>query len=301
MRTKRRRSFDRQPLLPYYLLLPGFFVLAVFIVFPIGRAFSYSLFDYSPLRPRDMGFIGLENFRNILFGGGIFFRTVRNTLVYAISVTVVQFLLGFGLALTLYRMKYLTGLYRTLVFAPWAISGVLTSVIWLMVFNTSFGVINDLLLRSGIIETGIAWRSTPALAMFSVIVATTWRGIPFYAIALLASLQSIPDELFEATRVDGASSIKTFFYVTVPYLRQTIVLTTLLRFIWTFNDVDIIFSFTGGGPANSTLTLPVYITREAIRGLNFGYGSALTVCLFVILLTLSVIYLSFNKDSGDFN
>ena len=300
MRYKSNKSAARRQLVPFYLLIPGFFVIGVFVFFPILRAFSYSLHNYSLLRPQDAGFIGLDNFRNIL-NDDLFFRSVRNTLTYAISVTVAQFLLGFSLALSLREMKRGTGVYRTIVFAPWAISGVLTSVIWLMFFNTRFGAINDLLMRADIIDTAIAWRSTAFLAMFSVVVAATWRGIPFFAIALLASLQSIPHEINEAARIDGAGSLKTFFYITLPYVRETIVLTTLLRFIWTFNDVDIIYSFTGGGPANATLTLPVYITQEAIQRMNFGYGSALTVSLTIILLTLSFVYLKLNRDTGDFS
>jgi len=134
-----------------------------------------------------------------------------------------------------------------------------------------------------------------------VIVASVWRGIPYFTISLLAALSSIPEEIFESGRVDGAGPVRLFFSITLPYLREVIVLTTLLRTIWTFNDVDIVYSLTSGGPANATLTLPVYVTRNAVEYMDYGYGSTLAIGVFVVLLVFAGIYMQLGRTSDDFS
>ena len=297
MTVKRKRRASNS--FPFYLLIPAFLLLGIFVFYPVARVFGYSTWHYTALRPKETAFVGLGNFATIL-QYDLFYLSLKNSMIYAATTTVVQFLLGLWLALLLRHMKTGSGLYRTLVFAPWALSGVLTSIIWQMVFNGSFGILNDILLRLGLIKEAVVWTATPRLAMMCVIVATIWRGIPYFGISLLGAMLSIPNDLYESASIDGASGIKCFFNITLPYIKETVVLTTILRFIWTFNDVDIIHSFTGGGPNNGTLTLPIYITRETLTHLNFGYGSALTVILTLVLLVLTSIYLGAMKTSDDF-
>jgi len=297
MTAKRKRRASNS--FPFYLLIPAFLLLGIFVFYPVARVFGYSTWHYTALRPKETAFVGLGNFATIL-QYDLFYLSLKNSMIYAATTTVVQFLLGLWLALLLRHMKTGSGLYRTLVFAPWALSGVLTSIIWQMVFNGSFGILNDILLRLGLIKEAVVWTATPRLAMMCVIVATIWRGIPYFGISLLGAMLSIPNDLYESAAIDGASGIKCFFNITLPYIKETVVLTTILRFIWTFNDVDIIHSFTGGGPNNGTLTLPIYITRETLTHLNFGYGSALTVILTLVLLVLTSIYLGAMKTSDDF-
>jgi len=297
MTVKRKRRASNS--FPFYLLIPAFLLLGIFVFYPVARVFGYSTWHYTALRPKETAFVGLGNFATIL-QYDLFYLSLKNSMIYAATTTVVQFLLGLWLALLLRHMKTGSGLYRTLVFAPWALSGVLTSIIWQMVFNGSFGILNDILLRLGLIKEAVVWTATPRLAMMCVIVATIWRGIPYFGISLLGAMLSIPNDLYESAAIDGASGIKCFFNITLPYIKETVVLTTILRFIWTFNDVDIIHSFTGGGPNNGTLTLPIYITRETLTHLNFGYGSALTVILTLVLLVLTSIYLGAMKTSDDF-
>jgi len=297
MTVKRKRRASNS--FPFYLLIPAFLLLGIFVFYPVARVFGYSTWHYTALRPKETAFVGLGNFATIL-QYDLFYLSLKNSMIYAATTTVVQFLLGLWLALLLRHMKTGSGLYRTLVFAPWALSGVLTSIIWQMVFNGSFGILNDILLRLGLIKEAVVWTATPRLAMMCVIVATIWRGIPYFGISLLGAMLSIPNDLYESASIDGANGIKCFFNITLPYIKETVVLTTILRFIWTFNDVDIIHSFTGGGPNNGTLTLPIYITRETLTHLNFGYGSALTVILTLVLLVLTSIYLGAMKTSDDF-
>ena len=192
------------------------------------------------------------------------------------------------------------GLVRTLTFIPWALSGVLTAVIWSLIYNQHMGVLNDILIRLGFIEKGIAWTGNRSVVFGAVVLAELWRGIPFFAITLLAAMQNISGDLYEAAKVDGCSAADRFRYITLPLLKETIVLTTLLRAVWEFNSVDLIYSLTGGGPAGMTTTLSMYIADQAIRTSNYGYGSAISVISFVILTLFAVIYMkctNFGKES----
>jgi multiple sugar transport system permease protein len=181
------------------------------------------------------------------------------------------------------------------VFVPWAISGVLTSVMWSLMYNEHMGVFNDILMKLGIIDNPQAFLASTNSAFISVVVAELWRGIPFFAVTILASLQSIPDELYEAAAMDGSNRWTSFINITLPQLKRTIVLTTLLRTVWEFNNVDLMYNLTNGGPANSTMTYAMYIAKTAVHGSDFGYGSALTVVAFLILTVIALIYLKISK------
>src|SRR5690606_8187664 len=177
-----------------------------------------------------------------------------------------QLVFGLILALLLNQTFKFRGMIRAVAFIPWAISGVQASVIWSLMYNEHMGVLNDILMRLGIVDSPQAFLASTSTAFGAVVIAELWRGIPFFAITLLAGLQSIPQELYEAARVDGASRWKSFLFVTLPQLKNTIILTTLLRVVWEFNNVDLIFNLTGGGPAHSTTTLTMYIAELAVHG-----------------------------------
>lgn len=298
--TPHRRKIKSEKFEPYLLLMPAIIIVVLLIIYPVIETFSLSTMSYALNKPDKTAFIGLENFKTML-SDEKFFSSLRVSVIYSVVVVAFQFVIGLAMALLMKNMKHLKGLYRASVFAPWAVSGVLTAIIWSMMFNGSYGAINDLCVRFGLMEETIPWGTTRFTAFFMVIVASVWRGIPYFAISMLASLTSIPDDIYESGRIDGAGAFRLFFSITLPYLRESIILTTLLRLIWTFNDVDIVYSLTAGGPNNATLTLPVYITRTAVEYLDFGYGSALTIGLFVILLTFALIYMQFGKSNGDFS
>ncbi len=298
--VRSRKRFRKRRFEPYMLLIPALIISVLFIIWPIIKTFSYSLMNYSPLKPNKIGYIELENFKTLLHDEK-FWRSLRFSAFYAVATVALQFVFGLAMALLMKDMRRFSGIYRAAVFAPWAVSGVLTAIAWSMMFNGSYGAINDLLVRWGILDKGITWGATRGTAIVMVIVASVWRGIPYFAINMLASLLSVPQDMYESAKIDGAGSIRSFFSITLPYLRETIVLTTLLRLIWTFNDVDIVFSMTGGGPNSATLTLPVYITRTATEYFNFGYGSTLTIGLFVVLTVFAIVYMQFGESNGDFS
>ena len=210
---------------------------------------------------------------------------------WVVSEVVLQGVIGLIAALILNQFFKGRGVIRAVVFVPWAVSGVLTTMLWSLIFNQHIGLINNLFMRLGIIKQSVAWLANTHTVFGSVVIAELWRGIPFFAISFLAALQSIPRDIYESSEIDGCGGFKRLFYITLPYLKQTIVFTTLLRAIWEFNSIDMIFTMTGGGPLRLTTTLPIYLMQTAIIEGNYGYGSALAVIVFIILVAYAVFYL----------
>lgn len=291
----KKRKFDKRKIIPYLFILPSLAIILSFLFYPIAMVFYYSVQHYDISAPYYNKFAGLENFIQIFTQDKLFFPSLLNSLKWVVTEVGLQLVFGMILALLLNQTFKFRGAVRAVAFIPWAISGVLASVMWSLMFNEHMGVLNDLLLKVGLISEPKAFLASTSTAFTAVVIAELWRGIPFFAITLLASLQSIPSELYEAAKVDGANRWKTFVYVTLPQLKNTIILTTLLRVVWEFNNVDLLFNLTGGGPAHSTTTLTMYIAELAVHGSNFGYGSALTVISFGILLIFAVLYLRLSR------
>jgi multiple sugar transport system permease protein len=277
--------------LPYIFIAPAVILIGVLIVYPVSNVFYYSLQHFNPNKPYLNGFAGLDNFIRILTNDTTFYQSLSVSLKWVVSQVSLQLALGLITALLLNQRFRGRGLVRGLVFAPWAISGVIVALMWSLMYNENLGVINDILLRLGIIKVKIAWLADTQTALGALIVAELWRGIPFFAISLLAALQAIPEEIYESCRVDGAGRWSSFIYITLPYLKNTIVLTTLLRAVWEFKAVDVIMNLTGGGPINTTTTLSMYLVQQAITIRNFGYGSAIAVLIFLCLLLFTIFYL----------
>ncbi|MET1074993.1 MAG: sugar ABC transporter permease [Umezawaea sp.] len=290
-RPPRRR---RRQWAPYALIAPTVAVLAAFLLYPIGSVVYYSLQRYNVTQPWKNGFAGLDNFRKMLTDDPLFWQSLLFSTKWVVAQVGLQLLLGLALALIINETFVGRGLARSLVFSPWAVSGVLTTGIWILLYNPSTGIFQELA-NLGIGDHGTSVLGDPATVFPATVVAELWRGVPFFAILLLADLQTIPKDLYEAASVDGANRWRRFLSVTLPHLRDAIVLSTLLRAVWEFNNVDLIYTLTGGGPANQTTTLPLYVARKAVDSHDFGYGSALTVAGFVILLFFSILYLRLSK------
>ncbi|MFG6191554.1 carbohydrate ABC transporter permease [Nonomuraea sp. JJY05] len=271
-------------------LLPGVVFVALFTYYPMIRgtviAFQrYNLFDIT-----STPFVGLENFRAVL-SEERFWTALRNTGTWVVVSLFFQFFLGFGLALLLRRHFRGRGLYQAWVFFPWAMSGFLIGLLWRWMFNGQFGVINDLLLKTGLIDQRIGFLATPGWAMTSVIVANIWYGVTFFAIMIMAALQSVPKELYEAADVDGASRLRQFWHVTLPHIRPTLALIVLLRIIWILNFPDLIYSMTGGGPAGGTDIITTFLIQQVIGG-DYGRAGAVGLLILGLLLSFSVFYLN---------
>ncbi|WP_410795774.1 carbohydrate ABC transporter permease [Paenibacillus sp. J5C2022] len=282
-------------------LLPALLLLLIFTFYPflqgVVMAFqNYVLFDLS-----NVHFIGLDNFAEA-FRDAKFLKALTNSGYWVFFSLTFQFLLGLSLALLLRKPFRGRGIYQGFVFYSWALSGFLIGLIWKWMFNSQIGVINDILLRTGLIENRIGFLSDPDWAMVSVIIANVWYGIAFFAIMLLAALQSVPADLYEAADMDGAGVIRKFFNVTFPYILPTIIATTLLRAIWIFNDPTIIYGLTNGGPAGTTHILSSLMLEEILYGGNYGMASAIGVIMIAILMLYTIFYLFVTKSEkvGDF-
>lgn len=286
---------------PYLFILPTLLFIFSFLFYPVFNVFYYSTFNYNVNKPGQQGFIALQNYLDIFAKDKVFYSSLFVSFKWVLIETALQLIFGLLFALLLNQTFRFRGAARAVVFAPWAISGVLTSMMWSLMYNENIGVINDLLIKIGVIHKGIAWIAGYNTAFSAVVVAELWRGIPFFAIMLLAGLQSISKDIYEACDVDGGNAWHKLIYITLPHLKNTIILSTLLRSVWEFNDVDLIYNITGGGPVNSTTTLTMYITRTAIQDSNFGYGSALSVIAFLILAITSILYLRLSNFMGQEN
>ncbi|MFC9263323.1 carbohydrate ABC transporter permease [Streptomyces hydrogenans] len=294
----RRRTGATPRRLPYLLIAPAGLLMLGFIAYPVLSVFYYSLQHYNPTKPWRNGFAGLDNFTKIFTDDPHFWGTLTFSLKWVVVEVSLQLLFGLTLALIVNQTFAGRALGRALVFSPWAVSGVLTSAIWVLLYNSQTGI-TRYLADLGIGEYGTSLLSDTGTVFWAAIVADLWRGVPFFAILILADLQSIPGDLYEAAEVDGAGRLRQFFHITLPHIRDAIVLSTLLRAVWEFNNVDLLYTLTGGGPAGVTTTLPLYVAETSVDAHNFGYASALTTVAFVILLFCSIVYLRLSKFGGD--
>jgi multiple sugar transport system permease protein len=294
----RVRSGHRRWHTPYLLIAPATALMTVFLVYPIGSVVYYSLQRYNVTQPWDDAFVGLDNFRTLLFHDPLFWQSLGFTAKWVFVEVGLQLVFGLGLALVVNETFIGRGLARALVFSPWAVSGVLTTGIWVLLYNPTTGIFRYLA-DGGIGHQGTAVLAGSGTVFPAVVITELWRGVPFFAILLLADLQSISGELYDAASVDGAGRIQRFIHITLPHLRDVVILATLLRAVWEFNNVDLLYTLTGGGPAQQTTTLPLYVAQKAVDAHDFGYGSALTVMAFVVLLFFSVLYLRVSKFGKD--
>lgn len=282
------------------MLIPAFLFLILFIYLPVVRGSIMAFQNYNMFDLTNVGFIGFENFKAVIFDANIsFFVILKNTLVWVIVSLFFQFVLGFILALLLQKPFFGRGLYSSLVFYTWALSGFAIGLTWAWLFNGQAGLINDILIRVGLINNPIGFLSDPKYAMMSVVAANVWYGVPFFGIMLLAALQSVPKELHEAAVIDGASSIGRLFKVTIPYIKPTIVSTLLLRTMWIVNMPDIIYAMTNGGPINKTNILATQMINKVFKEYDYGQGSALGLIIITLLFVYSIFYLKLTTRKDD--
>lgn len=282
------------------MMIPAFLFVILFLYFPLAKGVVMAFQNYNMFDLTNLHFIGLDNFKAIITDPYTnFWQILWNTLIWLVFSLAFQFLLGFTLALLLKKPFTGRGIYSGLVFYTWALSGFAIGLIWSWLFNGQFGLFNDILIRLSIIDSPLGFLSTPKLAMMSVIITNIWYGVPFFGIMLLAALQSVPNELYEASTLDGCGAVKQLFYVTIPYIKPTIVSTILLRTMWIVNYPDIIYAMTNGGPVNSTNILATQMINEVFKQYDYGQGSAFGVVIMLILFIYSVIYLRLTKSSED--
>jgi multiple sugar transport system permease protein len=286
---------ERIKWMPYWFIAPSVLLIVSFLFYPMLNVFYYSLQNYNPGKPYYNGFAGFDNFVNVFTDDPLFWHSLRISLKWVTSEVVLQLFFGLLIALVLNQTFRFRSFFRTAAIIPWAISGVITATMWSFMFSEHIGLLNDLLMKVHLLHSPVAWLGDTKWVFSSVVLAELWRGIPFFTITMLAALQTIPQELYESCTVDGGGRWKAFYHITLPFLKNSIILSTLLRAVWEFNNVDLIFALTNGGPAEHTMTMTMYVANQAIVAQNFGYGSALTVVAFFILMLFAIVYL---KISG---
>ena len=283
--------------LPWLLLTPALAATALLVLVPVGETLFLSLHDIILYRPRVRPFVGLANY-TALAVDPVFWESLGHSLVWVGAAVALQFALGLTTAILLNRSFAWRGIARALVIVPWALPSVIIGLVWTWMLDFNLGVLNQIGVRLGLLDAPIAWLARPDTAMAAVILAVVWQGFPFFAVTLLAGLQAIPRELYEAADIDGAGNVASFFNVTIPGLLPIIATSLLLRMIWVANSLDLILVMTGGGPGTTTQTLPLYAFLKAWSGANYGYGSALAVVLSLLLLVVVVAYAVRQKDAG---
>jgi multiple sugar transport system permease protein len=281
----------RLDLFPYGLLLPSMVVLTVLLLYPIARAFLTSLGRHVLFRPQaTRAFIGLDNYGYILSDPRIW-HSLYLAALYSVVVVTGSMLVGLGTALAVRRPFGGRALYRMAIIIPWVIPPVATSLVWSWMLDYQFGVVNHLLRLLRIVEAPIGWLTTATWAMPSMFLVGIWKMYPIASVMLLAGLQVIPDELYEAARIDGASRFEGFRYVTLPGLKPVYGILALLLTLWSFKSFTYIYIMTGGGPSQATETAVVLVYLQAFKFYDFGVASALGVLMLLILVVFTVVYL----------
>jgi multiple sugar transport system permease protein len=282
------RVLENERWFAFFLLLPTAVLLGLFIAYPFIRGVLLAVTDAKVGVPGK--FVGLQNFA-LLLNDSIFRTAVWNTILYTAVTTVFKLALGLWLALLLNRHFRGKAMTRAFVLLPFIIPTVLSTFAWKWMFDPTFSVINWTLFHLGIIRTRVNWLGDPVLALVSVMIVNIWRGVPFYAISLLAGLQTISPELAEAAAIDGARPWQRFRYITWPLLLPVTMVVVLFSVIQTFADFQLVYVLTGGGPANATQLFAIYAYQIGVGTGLLGEGAAISLAMFPVLLVVVVVQL----------
>jgi multiple sugar transport system permease protein len=288
------RGTYRRYAVGYLFLLPAFVALMAVSFIPMLEGFWVSFQTYNLFRPGPRIDVGWDQYRYLL-EDPIFMRSFWQSWYFALGSVVCQFLLGMFAAVLLNQNLRFRGVVRGLVLIPWVVPGALAAMMFGLLF-TSTGLVNTLLdniglTRLGLIEPFHPWLSDTQTAMPVIIITNMWKGFPFFAVMFLAAMQSIPRDLYEAAKLDGASAARSFFDITIPSIAPTVLITTLLGTIWTFNSIDLIYILTSGGPFYSTMTLAMFAYQQGFGRGDIGYASAAAVVIVGLMTLATVVYL----------
>jgi multiple sugar transport system permease protein len=273
--------FQREQVMGYTLIAPAFLLLGVLVAWPFGMALYFSVTDSWVGQPGS--FIGLRNFWKLLHDG-IFLQALRNSFEFTFAAVFCKTILGMALALLLFRTVKFKKWVRGAVLLPWVIPTALSTLGWWWMFDSLYSVVNWTLIHLGIMQVGPNWLGTPYLAKSVVILVNIWRGLPFFAITLLAGLVSIPQELYEAAKTDGAGPVARLWYITLPMLKPVLVIVVLFSTIFTFSDFNIVYVLTRGGPINSTHLFATLANQIGLQSGKIGEGAAVSLYMFPILV-----------------
>lgn len=281
------RTFLSETWLGYAMVFPAILLMGVIIIYPTLRGVQLAFFQASLLNPEQMQFVGLENFARMLGD-----TTFRNALWHTVLLTAVavslQYLLGLGLALALKEKVPGAGFFRSVSMITWVLPVIVMVIIFRFLVQPDFGPVNIILAKFGMETT--YWFGQPGVAFPLIVLMHVWRNTPFYAIALMAAMKSIPDTQYEAARLDGAGPLERFRYITLPQISYVSMIMIVLHVIFTFNNFDIVYLSTGGGPLGNTEVLATYVYKQAFEQYALGYAASVGTVMLIIMLVFTVVY-----------
>jgi len=289
----RRRFSKRRARAGRMFVAPNLTAVAVFMLFPLAFSLYMSVQKWDLFQPAT--FVGLANYHSLFADDPLFVIALRNTLAYTVGTVVPTVLISLAVAGVLNRKVKGISIFRTIIFLPLAVSSVVMAVVWQFVFNTNNGLLNIML---GWIGIGpVPWLNDPKWAMLSLCMVSVWRSVPFATVILLAAMQGVPDNLYEAAKLDGAGEIRQFVSITVPLIRGAVSFVVVISIIHAFQAFDLVYVLTGanGGPETATYVLGIMLFQHAFSFLEFGYASALAWVMFAILLVLTVLQLRLGR------
>lgn len=283
----------------YLFIAPLALVVGLILMYPILKAALMSFQYWKVARPIAAGhpFVGFDNYAEVL-RSGYFAKSLGITFVYILVTVVLRFVLGIGTAVLLNTPFKGRGLVRALVIIPWAVPEVVTCLVFILMYDYQYGVINDVLIKMNLLSSPVAFLGNSDTALWAAMFVNVWKGFPFAAIMLLAGLQGIPKSLYEAASIDGASAWKQFRHVTMPSLKPVSVIVFLLLVIWTIKDFGIVYVLTGGGPSRVTEVLTIFIYRAGFKSFDFGLAAAAGMFLLIVSVAFTVLYMKATK-AGD--
>lgn len=284
-RFARLRSGER--MLAIALVIPTLVIVFGFTVYPMFYSFWISLHQRNLIKARDATpFVGLANYADVI-KDSYFWESTWRTLYFTVVSLVVQVVLGLAMALVLNERFVGRTLVRALILIPWAIPTIVNGVLWQWIYNANYGALNGLLLQLGLIDDPQLWLGQPLRALNMILIADTWKMLPFYALMFLAALQTVPSELYESAKIDGANAWWRFANVTLPFLKPMLLVVLVLRTLQTFRVFDIIYILTQGGPGGGTRVISFYTYEVSFLNLDFGYGAALSFAIGFITLAIA--------------
>lgn len=274
----------------WIFVLPAVIIVGLLFVYPFFSSIFYSFTNKNLIIP-NYRFVGLDNYKAVLSDPN-FFSAFFNSIKWTVLSLAGQVIIGFILALALHRVRRFKKLYRTLLIVPWAFPTIVIAFSWQWILNGVYGYLPNIIVKLGLMEHAPAFLTDSTWAFICLVFINIWFGAPMIMVNVLSALQTVPQEQFEAAKIDGATSWQVFRHITFPHIKVVVGLLVVLRTVWIFNNFDIIYLITGGGPSNATMTLPIFAYNLGWGTKLLGRASAVTVLLFIFLLTVCFIYFS---------
>ncbi len=287
--TRNKLASVKKLMQPYSFLSLALFVLIVMMVYPIIQVFYYSFFNNVISNPNPQ-FIGFENYKTILFDS-VFQSSIFHTLYFTFQSVLFHFIIGmiFALLLNANINNKVRSSFRLIMVLPWLFTPTVIAIVWKLMLDPS-GIVNYMLTSSNIINKNIQWFGNPKTAIHAVTLANIWAGYPFYMISILAGLQSVPKDQYEAAKIDGTNSKQNFWYITLPHLKPVLLSLSMLDFIWTMQVFPLIWVTTGGGPIHATEMMSTFTYKQTFFFYEFSLASTAAVIIFVISMLISLFY-----------